>query len=252
MTSFKKKLKLGLKRLTGRELWLRPRNPPGLVTLGDWSFLPDLLSSRSVVYSFGIGDDIHFDCEVAARFGCEVHAFDPTVNLEMMSRRINHSLDLTLHRTAVGNENTQLTLYQRLRKNGEPSDMYTIDPLSGAGKETLTVPALTVASITQSLQHQTLALAKFDIEGAEYTAIHRMLDDNIHPQQLLVEFHHRFAGYHLSDTQQLIDRLLQTGYQLTSVSDTGRELGFTKRPESNPPPAQPPAHQVLSQGSDSA
>ena len=252
MKSFKKKLKLKLKRLTGQELRLRPDNPPGLVTIGDWSFLPELLTAKSIVYSFGIGDDIRFDRHIATQYGCEVHAFDPTVNLELVAKSINDSLNLTLHRSAVADTDKTLTLYQRLHKNGKPSGMYTIDPLSGGGKETLTVPALTVASMMQSFQHQKLALAKFDIEGAEYTAIHRMLDDNIHPQQLLVEFHHRFAGYHLSDTQKLIDRLLQAGYQLTSVSDNGREVGFTKHPVSNPPPAQPPAHQTINQGSDNA
>ena len=185
------------------------------------------------MYSFGIGDDIRFDRHIATQYGCEVHAFDPTVNLELVAKSINDSLNLTLHRSAVADTDKTLTLYQRLHKNGKPSGMYTIDPLSGGGKETLTVPALTVASIMQSLQHQKLALAKFDIEGAEYTAIHRMLDDNIHPQQL-------------------IDRLLQAGYQLTSVSDNGREVGFTKHPVSNPPPAQPPAHQAINQGSDNA
>ena len=38
----------------------------------------DGLSANSVVYSFGVGEDASFDLELIGRFGCTIHAFDPT------------------------------------------------------------------------------------------------------------------------------------------------------------------------------
>ena len=44
-----------------------------------WAVCPDLLDHReSVVYSFGVGDNLAWDLALAARFGLTVHAFDPT------------------------------------------------------------------------------------------------------------------------------------------------------------------------------
>ena len=39
---------------------------------------PDPLTADSVVYSFGIGDDVSFDLAIIERFGARVHGFDPT------------------------------------------------------------------------------------------------------------------------------------------------------------------------------
>jgi hypothetical protein len=45
---------------------------------GKWLSNSQSLKPGAVVYSFGVGDDISFDVEMAGLFGSEVHAFDPT------------------------------------------------------------------------------------------------------------------------------------------------------------------------------
>lgn len=40
--------------------------------------VPKQLNSNSIVYSFGVGEDISFDEEVIHEFGCPVYAYDPT------------------------------------------------------------------------------------------------------------------------------------------------------------------------------
>ena len=61
---------------------LSPRRVPDLQQIGDLGYggylLPaSALSASSVCYFAGTGTDISFDLLVIARFGCEVHAFDP-------------------------------------------------------------------------------------------------------------------------------------------------------------------------------
>ncbi|HOW31438.1 MAG TPA: hypothetical protein PLP88_07720, partial [Bacteroidales bacterium] len=42
-------------------------------------FLPEnCLSTYSVVYSFGLGEDASFDIDLFLAFGCNIHVFDPT------------------------------------------------------------------------------------------------------------------------------------------------------------------------------
>src|SRR5512140_3346052 len=45
---------------------------------GGWTVCPDLLHRESIIYSFGVGEDISFDLGIIQRFGATVHAFDPT------------------------------------------------------------------------------------------------------------------------------------------------------------------------------
>src|ERR1700721_582734 len=45
---------------------------------GRWVISPDRFGPDSIVYSFGIGRNITFDLALIRRFGCKVHAFDPT------------------------------------------------------------------------------------------------------------------------------------------------------------------------------
>ena len=43
-----------------------------------WTVCPTELSSESVVYSFGVGDNLAWECALIERFGLQVLAFDPT------------------------------------------------------------------------------------------------------------------------------------------------------------------------------
>jgi len=45
---------------------------------GGWNIATDKIDASSVVYSFGIGEDVSFDVAMIERFGLTVHAFDPT------------------------------------------------------------------------------------------------------------------------------------------------------------------------------
>ena len=45
---------------------------------GGYEVVPELLTTDSVVYSVGLGEDISFDLGLIERFGCAVHGFDPT------------------------------------------------------------------------------------------------------------------------------------------------------------------------------
>jgi hypothetical protein len=45
---------------------------------GGFAILRNSLSSKSMVWSCGIGEDASFDASVIAQYGCTVHGFDPT------------------------------------------------------------------------------------------------------------------------------------------------------------------------------
>jgi hypothetical protein len=46
----------------------------------------------------------------------------------------------------------------------------------------------------RKLQHKKIDLMKIDVEGSEYEIVEDMIRSQIKPQQLLIEFHHRFKN----------------------------------------------------------
>ena len=65
-----------------------------------------------------------------------------------------------------------------------------------------------------------------DVEGAEYDVIKDIEISNIRPDQILVEFHHRFPDIGINKSKDAIRRLREMGYCLFAISDTGEEFSF--------------------------
>ncbi|MGC2298446.1 MAG: hypothetical protein WA476_06560, partial [Acidobacteriaceae bacterium] len=67
---------------TGRDVIYRydrkPRKRLLGTVYGGWTIAPDLLNANSVMFSFGVGNDISFDLATIERFGMTVHGFDPS------------------------------------------------------------------------------------------------------------------------------------------------------------------------------
>lgn len=219
--------KLFFKRLVGKELRLRPDLGIDTVKDGGWWFHPGLLDERSIVYSLGVGEDLDFDLALVRRFGCEVHAFDPTPSTVNWIAERELPPALHFHPWAVTARDGTLTLYPRVRRDGSrDAVMYTMVPDDKAAGEGIEVPALRLGSIAERLGHARLDLLKMDIEGAEYEVLDSLLESSVKPIQLLVEFHHRFPGIGPERTADMIGRLRTAGYRLFAIAETGRELSF--------------------------
>jgi hypothetical protein len=72
-------------------------------------------------------------------------------------------------------------------------------------------------------------LVKLDIEGTEYAALPDMLASGFHPQQLLVEFHHRWQEVGPARTREAIRLLNRYGYLVADISAKGKEYTFVRR-----------------------
>src|ERR1043166_677122 len=69
-----------------RHLLLGPLHSPDLrcdyevlgTEYGGWPVVAGTVSPASIVYSFGVGEDISFDVALIESTGCQIWAFDPT------------------------------------------------------------------------------------------------------------------------------------------------------------------------------
>lgn len=223
-------LKETVRSLLGRDLSQRTQIQQEKISLGNdgarWCVCPEGLGASSIVYSFGVGEEISFDLELIRRFGVCVHAFDPTPrSIEWLSRQ-----------SLPGN--FLFHPYGLADFDGHAKFLPPVNPahVSHTVVERNTPwPAIEVAvrrlaSIMQDLGHDHIDLLKMDIEGAEYAVLKDLLASRIPLHQLLVEFHHRWPEIGVDKTKQAIRDLNSAGYRIFDVSPSGEEYGFSWSP----------------------
>ena len=226
-TSWHRRAKLLVKRLAGREPWLHTDVRCPLRRHGDWAFVPGRLDSADVVYACGVGSNLGFETELVREYGVELHAFDPGPESRRWVESQRLPAGITFHALGVAESDGWLALRARAPRDDGVPVMYSAVDDSRTGPE-LTVECLALGSIMRRLRHTRLAMLKLDIEGAEFGALRSMLAQDIHPDQLLVEFHHRFAGVGRARTEAAVRGLRAAGYRLAFISDTGREFTFVR------------------------
>lgn len=221
------RIKLFLKRLSGRELWIRPDIKLPTVTSEDWSFSASHLRSDSVVYSLGVGDSVTFDLQVIEETKATVHAFDPTPFAVIWVNSQALPPQFIFHQWAVSSNDGVLFMTRRTNRRGKKSKvMWSSVSEPTVGEEVIEVPCFSLQSIMQKLNHDCIDLLKMDVEGSEYEILQEIISMPHKPTQLLVEFHHRFPEIGMKKTVECIRDLRAVGYRVLSVSATGREISF--------------------------
>lgn len=220
--------------LVGKDLWLTPQVRVDHVRLGSeyggWWVVPSLIRPESVVYSFGVGDDISWDLAMVQRFGVCVHAFDPTprclewIRGQQLPDRLRfHPLGLADFdgeaQFAMHNPDPLWNAYN-LTKGGEDA--------RGA-HEIVRCQVRTLATIAKDLGHERVDILKMDIEGAEYGALKNILAGTFRPAQLLIEYHYfEGPGSRVQETADSIRSLQDAGYRLFARSPVGHEFAFVR------------------------
>lgn len=194
---------------------------------GGWSIDPSLLNRNSVVYSFGVGEDLTFDIALVREVGCQVHAFDPTPVAIKWIKNQPLPIELHFHPVGVAAQDGSFDFHVPA-KAGRSSFSQTPDP-SAAETRTVECKVSRLVTIMRQLGHSAIDVLKMDIEGFEFEVLDDMLVSKIRPRLLLVEFHHTYYGIEAEKTRQMIDRLRVEGYEVYWVSDVGLEYGLVLR-----------------------
>lgn len=187
-----------------------------------------LLNSNSIVYSFGVGNDISFDNELINDYNCKVYAFDPTPkSIDYISSN-KPSSNFFFKPYGLNNKDGDVTFYL-------PSNPKHISGTTTKNTENnqttskcIDVPMKKFETIIKELGHKKIDIVKLDIEGSEYDVIDDILQSKVEINQILIEFHHRFSSISLNKTTDAIKKLNKSGYKIAAISDQYEEYTFIK------------------------
>ena len=146
---------------------------------GGWNICPTKISPESVIYSFGIGEDMTFDLALINRFKCIVLAFDPTprsINL-LKQQKLPHQFkwfeigiaDYDGRARFFPPENTSYVSHTILKRS------QTIN-------KAINVEVCRLSTIYDKFGNNQIDILKMDIEGAEYKVIDDILSTSIRPK----------------------------------------------------------------------
>lgn len=188
---------------------------------GGWVIPTDLLSSNSICYCVGCGEDISFDLELIKQFNCHIFAFDPTPrSIKFVKENTKQNKKYHFFNIGLWDKQDKLRFYvpQNLEHvshsflNLQKTDDYIevkVDRLSNLMKEN---------------GHERIDLLKLDIEGSEYKVIDSIVDENIYIGILCVEFDEYQLPLDVNSTYRIrtsINKLLAANYSLVCSQGKG-------------------------------
>ena len=78
---------------------------------GGWNIVVDKLNEDSIVYSFGVGKDTSFDLALVQKYGCKIHAFDPTPESIKWVQEQNFPPDFILYNYGISASDGLVSFY---------------------------------------------------------------------------------------------------------------------------------------------
>ncbi|HBX51988.1 MAG: hypothetical protein A2275_18000 [Bacteroidetes bacterium RIFOXYA12_FULL_35_11] len=191
---------------------------------GGFFVAPDCLNKDSIVYSFGIGEDISFDTEIINQIKCSVHGFDPTPkSINWVKNNTQIPSGFFFHEYGIDKKDGVATFYLPKNTNYVSGSIVKGSERTSEGIE---VQMKSLKTICQELGHDCIDILKMDIEGAEYSVIPEILSSCIKIKQILIEFHYRFFEDGFNKNKEIIALLKKNGFKIFAVSDSLEEVSF--------------------------
>lgn len=206
---------------------------------GGWSIsINAKLDKNSIVYSGGVGEDMSFDLKLEDKYKCKVFLIDPTQRAikhyeevkEFYNTKINNFsgniqsdylyniIDLnpdfnnyTYINKGLYKEKNRLKFYKQTNSNYVSQSLVS----NMFGKEYDEVHVDSIKNIMKEYNHNKIDLLKLDIEGSEIDVLNQMLNDQIYPRYLCIEFDLLLKNKDPNNlTQKLVKRLQENNYKI--------------------------------------
>lgn len=178
---------------------------------------------KPVIVSIGIGTNCQFEKYFVEKYTADIYTFDPTPISETTLKEAG--LSISKHVSSAVSDFTGAGTFVPVLFRGKRTSCSRLD--SNPTTAGCRVAVVSIQSIVKKVNKK-IDIIKIDAEGEEYKIIRAIIDNNIFPCQILVEFHHRFLQYSIQNTLETIRLLKKHGYFYIFKSDFGPEYTFIR------------------------
>ena len=194
---------------------------------GGFYVCPISLNENSIVYSFGIGEDISFDKTMIAKHKCKLFAFDPTPKSIDWIKKQDLPSNFYFYEYGVGTKTESTDFYLPIDAN-HVSGSATIQSNISMAKS-IKVEMKSFSDIVKELKHNHIDVLKMDIEGSEYAILEDIIKSDVVIDQILVEFHDRFFKDGIEKSKKIVSTLRKNGYEIFAQSYDLDEISFLRK-----------------------
>ena len=203
-----------------------------------YNISPAGLSSSSLLYSFGVGNDISFELAIAEAFDLSIWAHDPTDESAKFLDSISLPNKFFYKKVGVGAKDGDRAIHT-LKASSQYRAATILDVQDTSQGEDV-MPIVSFRTLLKANGHEHIDLIKMDVEGAEYEFLESLNGEDMVFNQIAMEFHPHLAnqaiGADICDmkgwerTEAAIKKLTDNGFKIIELSDRGTEFCFV-RPE---------------------
>ncbi len=198
------------------------------------------IDHTTICYSAGAGEDISFDVELVERYRCKINIVDPTPraiqHFENLKNATLHNIQFSINNSStefysikassmdlikfipygISSSNSRQKFY--LPKNSAHVSCSTVNLQNTS--EYFEANCFTLYELMKANNDEKINLLKIDIEGAEYSVIENIVQENLLPDLLLVEFDELHTPKDASANSRVrncIDMILDSGMKCVYV-----------------------------------
>jgi len=158
-----------------------------IITIANYYIKSDLLNEKSVIYSFGIGENLSFEKKLADLYNLKVYCFDPTsLAIKFMSNEIYDKNKIFFKPFGIWNKDGKVKFFIQDEQNASNSGGSITNLFKNFKYDLL--DCFKLSTLMKLNNHSKVDILKLDIEGAAPEVMENIIDEKIQIKQIVVEF----------------------------------------------------------------